>query len=136
MPALTEADQLEVRRLVGRSSFDTWYADPSGIADLSAMWVRQPNAYLVAADILTGLADPSTETMRKVGDVQTDRKGQAALWLEKAREYRLLGQQEKRQAARALMGSPLIVGGVSLDEQATLNQSRDPVASRFGRNRP
>lgn len=135
MPVST-GQRRETRGLVGRSSFDVWYADPDGPDELEDLWTQHSNAYLVAADILTGLTDPSTETMRKIGDVQTDRKGQAALWLEKAREYRRLGQQQKRQAARALMGSPLIVGGVSLDEQATLGQSRDPVPSRFGRDRP
>lgn len=135
MPVST-GQRRETRGLVGRSSFDAWYADPDGPDELESLWTQHGNAYLVAADILTGLADPSTETMRKVGDVQTDRKGQAALWLEKAREYRRLGRQEKRQAARVLMGSPLIVGGVSVDENNALEYSIDPVASRFGRNRP
>jgi len=125
----------ETRGLVGRSSFDLWYADTDGPAELERLWNQHKNAYLVAADILTGLADPSLEGMDKLGDVQADLRGQSEAYLAKAREYRRLGQQQARQSARAIVGPAFVVGGVSQGEQASL-RGPDPVPSRFGRDRP
>ena len=132
---ITPGQRAETRGLVGRSSFDVWYLDTDGPPELERLWTQHKNAYLVAADILTGLADPSLEGMDKLGDVQSDLRGQSEAYLAKAREYRRIGQQQVRQSARALSGPALLVGGVTEGEQAAL-RGPDPLPSRFGRDRP
>ena len=134
---ITPDQQSQIRGLVGRSSFDTWYADPTGALELQALWNSQPNAYLVASNILMSLADPSSEAAWRLGDASSDTKGQVSAWLAKAERYRSLGQAEQRRGARARNTSAgLIVGGVSVAENDQVEQDSSRYPPRFGRNLP
>lgn len=94
MSAPTEREERAIQRAVGVDAYNLWMAllttDPTGYqVHLQDMWEDQQSVKLVAAEILTSLADPSNErSIRLDGKGSEDTKGQMQAWLEKAKLLR------------------------------------------------
>lgn len=96
MPAPTEREERAIQRAVGVDAYNLWKTllttDPiTGYqVHLQDMWEdQQQSVKLVAAEILTSLADPSNERSIKLdGKGSEDTKGQMQAWLAKANQLR------------------------------------------------
>lgn len=102
----TDVEQRAVRRHAGAADFDRWLTlfTPD---DLDDLWAEYGDVRLMAAEILTSLASPTLEGLRKLGDVTVDRKGQMAAYLERAKILRA-----EAMAQRGLMGPIIAPWGV------------------------
>lgn len=93
--------QRSVRRHTGAADFDRWLTSFDA-DDLEELWLETGEPRLMAAVILTSLATPGAEGLRKLGDVTTDKRGQMQAYLDRAASLRAQVASE-----RGLMG-PLI----------------------------
>ena len=84
----SDADRRAIRRHAGAPEFDRWLTLFTEDEDLVDLWTQFREARLVAAELLTSLASPTLEGLRKLGDVTVDRKGQMAAYLERAASLR------------------------------------------------
>ena len=79
----------------------------------------------VAITILTWAADPGNETLRKLGDVTVDRKGQAAAWLARAQTLRADMRYEAHTTRRPAVG--IVTGGVLSEPVFVVTPPGEPV---------
>lgn len=87
MAAPTAEEARAIRRAVGASSYDSWYATLAVPAEELQEEFEQAgeNVLLTAAQICRYLADPTLEVSIKLdGKGSEDSRGQSAAWLAKA----------------------------------------------------